>query len=117
MKRTVLIVDDHPSFRATARALLEAEGFDVVGEAVDAADALAKVAELRPQVVLLDVQLPDGTGFEVASRLCGNGSSPAVVLVSSRDAADYGELIPACGARGFIPKGELSGATIRALVA
>ena len=116
MKRTVLVVDDHPSFRATARALLDAEGFDVIGEAVDAADALAKVAELHPDVVLLDVQLPDGTGFDVASRLCANGGSPEVVLVSSRDASDYGELIHACGARGFIPKGELSGASIRALL-
>ncbi len=70
MTRTVLIVDDHPSFRATARALLQAEGFDVVGEAVDGADALAKVRELRPEVVLLDVQLPDLDGFEIASRLC-----------------------------------------------
>jgi DNA-binding NarL/FixJ family response regulator len=117
MAPTVLIVDDHPSFRATARALLEAEGFEVVGEAVDAADALAKASVLRPDVVLLDVQLPDGNGFDVASRLCGNGRSPAVVLVSSRDASDYGELIPACGARGFIPKAELSGASIRALLA
>jgi DNA-binding NarL/FixJ family response regulator len=116
MKRTVLVVDDHPSFRATARALLEAEGFDVVGEAVDVADALAKAAELEPEVVLLDVQLPDGTGFDVAAVLCASGSSQAVVLVSSRDASDYGELIPACGARGFIPKGELSGASIRALL-
>src|SRR4051812_30291951 len=110
MTRTVLIVDDHPSFRATARTLLEAEGFEVVGEAVDGADALAKAADLRPEVVLLDVQLPDLDGFAIASRLCANGSSPAIVLVSSRDAADYGDLIPACGARGFIPKAELSGA-------
>jgi DNA-binding NarL/FixJ family response regulator len=117
MTRTVLIVDDHPSFRATARALLETEGFEVVGEAVDGADAFAKAGELRPEIVLLDVQLPDLDGFEIASRLCANGSSPAVVLVSSRDAADYGDLIPASGARGFIPKAELSGASIRALLA
>jgi DNA-binding NarL/FixJ family response regulator len=117
MTRTVLIVDDHPSFRTTARALLEAEGFDVVGEAVDGAEALALFAELKPEIVLLDVQLPDLDGFEIASRLCSNGHAPAVVLVSSRDAADYGDLIPACGARGFIPKAELSGASIRALIA
>ena len=117
MTRTVLIVDDHPSFRATARTLLQAEGFDVVGEAADGAEAIAKARELRPDVVLLDVQLPDTDGFEIASRLCANGQVPAVVLVSSRDAADYGELIPACGARGFIPKAELSGASIRALLA
>ncbi len=117
MTRTVLIVDDHPSFRATARSLLESEGFDVIGEAADGAEALAKARELHPEVVLLDVQLPDLDGFEVASRLRANGSAPAVVLVSSRDAADYGELITASGARGFIPKAELSGASIRALLA
>jgi DNA-binding NarL/FixJ family response regulator len=115
--RTVLIVDDHPSFRATAHALLEAEGFSVVGEAADGAEALAKTKELHPDVVLLDVQLPDLDGFEVARRLCANGASPAIVLVSSRDASDYGELISECGARGFVPKGELTGAALRALVA
>jgi DNA-binding NarL/FixJ family response regulator len=117
MGRSILIVDDHPSFRASARSLLEAEGFEVVGEASDGAEALARARELRPDVILLDVQLPDLSGFEVASQLCRNGSSPAVVLVSSREAADYGELIPACGARGFVPKGDLSGAAIRALLA
>jgi DNA-binding NarL/FixJ family response regulator len=115
--RTVLIVDDHPSFRATARAMLEAEGFTVLGEARDGAEALRLVDELGPEVVLLDVQLPDLTGFEVADRLRDrNGSSPSIVLVSSRDAADYGALIEQCGARGFVPKGELSGAALRALL-
>jgi DNA-binding NarL/FixJ family response regulator len=117
VKNTVLIVDDHPSFRATAHALLEAEGFAVVGEATDGADALAKTRELHPDVVLLDVQLPDLDGFEVARRLSSNGASPAIVLVSSRDAADYGELISRCGARGFVPKGELTGAALRDLLA
>jgi DNA-binding NarL/FixJ family response regulator len=116
MPRTVLIVDDHPSFRATARALLEAEGFSVVDEAADGAEALAKTKELRPDLVLLDVQLPDIDGFEVARRLLENGFAPAIVLVSSRDAADYGELVDACGARGFVPKGELTGAALRALL-
>jgi DNA-binding NarL/FixJ family response regulator len=117
MPRTVLIVDDHPSFRASARALLEAEGFSVVAEAADGAEALAKTKALRPDLVLLDVQLPDLDGFEVARRLCENGSSPAIVLVSSRDAADYGKLVGACGALGFVAKGELSGAALRALLA
>jgi DNA-binding NarL/FixJ family response regulator len=116
MTQTVLIVDDHPSFRATARRLLAAEGFEVVGEAANGAEAIAKAGELGPDVVLLDVQLPDTNGFDVASTLCADGGTAAVVLVSSRDAADYGELIPACGARGFIPKAELSGAGIRALL-
>jgi DNA-binding NarL/FixJ family response regulator len=113
---TVLVVDDHPSFRATARALLEAEGFAVLGEAADGTEALAKARALGPDVVLLDVQLPDLDGFEVARRLAANGVSPAIVLVSSRDASDYGGLIAASGARGFVPKGELSGSAVRALL-
>jgi DNA-binding NarL/FixJ family response regulator len=117
MPRTVLIVDDHPSFRATARAVLEADGFTVVGEARDGHEALALAEELHPEVLLLDVQLPDLTGFDVASRLLSqNGAAPSVVLVSSRDACDYGALIEECGARGFVPKSELSGAAVRALL-
>ena len=114
---SVLIVDDHPSFRACARALLEAEGFEVVGEANDGASALRAVKELEPDLVLLDVQLPDLDGFEVASRLTsGNGAAPAVVLTSSRDGADFGSLVTRCGARGFVAKAELTGAALTALV-
>ncbi len=112
----VLIVDDHPSFRATARALLEAEGFDVVGEAEDGASALRAARSLHPELVLLDVQLPDTDGFAVAAALTANGSAPAVVLTSSRDADDFGELVAASGARGFVPKAELSGAALSALL-
>jgi DNA-binding NarL/FixJ family response regulator len=113
---TVLIVDDHPSFRATARAILEADGFDVVGEAEDGASALGAIHELRPEVVLLDVQLPDMDGFAVAATLAANGYTPTVVLTSSRDAADFGSLIADCGARGFIPKAELSGTALHAVL-
>jgi DNA-binding NarL/FixJ family response regulator len=113
---TVLIVDDHPSFRATARAVLEAEGYEVVGEAESGVAALRAVRELRPDVVLLDVQLPDFDGFEVAARLRANGARPAIVITSSRDASDFGRLIPESGARGFIPKSELSGLTLRELL-
>jgi DNA-binding NarL/FixJ family response regulator len=116
MPTTVLIVDDHPSFRATARALLEAEGFDVVGEAADGAEALALAAQTHPQVVLLDVQLPDIDGFAVAAKLTANGNSPAVVLVSSRDGSDFGSLVEDSGARGFVPKAELSGERLAALL-
>jgi CheY-like chemotaxis protein len=114
--KTVLIVDDHPSFRATAHAMLEAEGFSVVGEAKNGAEALELTTTLRPDVVLLDVQLPDLDGFEVARRLSSNGTSSAIVLVSSRDAADFGGLIGASGAVGFVPKGELTGAALRTLL-
>lgn len=116
MATTLLIVDDHPSFRANARELLEAEGFVVVGEAEDGASALAAIHELRPDVVLLDVQLPDMNGFEVAAKVTSNGSRSAIVLVSSRDGSDFGPLVLESGARGFIPKGELSGARLTALV-
>ena len=116
MTRTVLIVDDHPSFRASARMLLEAEGFDVIGEAEDGQSALRAVQELRPDVVLLDVQLPDIDGIEVAARLSQNGSGPAIVLTSSRDLADLGLVRERSPVRGFIPKAELSGAALEALL-
>jgi len=108
---TVLIVDDHPSFRSSARALLESEGFDVVGEAEDAASALTAVRALHPDVVLLDVQLPDGDGFEVCEALARDGA-PRIVLVSSRDRTDYGDCVECSGAVGFIAKAELSGAAL-----
>jgi DNA-binding NarL/FixJ family response regulator len=116
MAPTVLIVDDHPSFRASARVLLEAEGFDVVGEAADGASGLAEAGRLRPEVVLLDVQLPDTDGFEVAGRLTNGGGGPAVILVSSRDSSDFGPLVTRSGARGFVPKAELSGERIQELL-
>jgi DNA-binding NarL/FixJ family response regulator len=113
---TVLIVDDHPSFRASAHALLEAEGFEVVGEAEDGESAIEAAGRLQPDVVLLDVQLPDINGFDVAKQLTANGSGVCVVLVSSRDGSDFGPLVEASGARGFVPKSELSGAAISALI-
>lgn len=117
MSITVLIVDDHPSFRASARAMLESEGFQVVGEAEDGASALEAVRALAPDVVLLDVQLPDMTGFDVCAAIDGsNGNAPEIILVSSRDAVDYGELVTSSCACGFVPKGELSGDLVAALL-
>jgi DNA-binding NarL/FixJ family response regulator len=113
--KRVLIVDDHEPFRAIARKLLEVAGYVVAGEAADAAGALAAVAAEAPDAVLLDVQLPDRDGFSVARTLARQGG-PAVVLISSRAAEDYGRRIEACGARGFIPKSKLSAATFAALV-
>src|SRR4051794_3133852 len=107
VRKRVLIVDDYQPFRAAARELLEEAGFVVAGEAGDAAEALAAVAAEAPDAVLLDVQLPDEDGFLVATRLAAEGG-PAVVLISSREADDYGRRIEACGARGFIPKSRLS---------
>ncbi len=112
----VVIVDDHAGFRATAHQLLESEGFDVVGEAADGAQALELVSRLRPDVVLIDVQLPDMDGFEIAARLSANGHLPGIVVTSSRDAAEFGGLVERSGARGFIPKAELSGRRLTALL-
>jgi DNA-binding NarL/FixJ family response regulator len=111
----VLIVDDHQPFRAVARELLESAGYVVTGEAADAEEALAAVVDDRPDAVLLDVQLPDRDGFAVATALVAL-DGPAVVLISSREADDYGRRIAACGARGFIPKSKLSAATFAALL-
>jgi len=113
---TVVIVDDHAGFRSSARALLEAEGFDVVGEAGDGASGLAAVSLLRPRVVLLDIQLPDIDGFEVAERLAGAGDPPVVVLVSTRGISAYRRRLARSPARGFISKSELSGSALSALV-
>lgn len=114
--RRVLVVDDHPSFRRCASALLAAEGFEVVGEAADGESALVAAGRLAPELVLLDVQLPDLDGFEVARRLLAGNPRLSIVLVSSRDRSEYGPLIEASGARGFVSKGDLSGATLEGLL-
>lgn len=114
MPQTVLIVDDHPAFRACAGRLLTAEGYEVVGEAGDGEGGLRAARSLEPDVVLLDVNLPDLDGFRVAAHLTSDSASPAVVLTSSRDGADFGELVARAGARGFVPKFDLCGAALRA---
>jgi DNA-binding NarL/FixJ family response regulator len=116
MAYTVLIVDDHPSFRASARIVLESEGFDVVGEAEDGASAITQCCRLRPQVVLLDVQLPDTDGFDVCAQLMAHDASQKVILTSSRDSSDFGPLVHTSGARGFVPKAELSGERVQELL-
>jgi DNA-binding NarL/FixJ family response regulator len=116
MRRTVLIVDDHEAFRESAAALLEAEGFDVVGAAGDGDEAVAQARRLQPQVVLLDIQLPDVDGFAVAERMTALPDPPRVVLISSRRASAYGPRLGAAPALGFITKQELSGEALAALV-
>jgi len=116
MNMSVLIVDDHAPFRASARRMLELEGFDVVAEAEDGASGLALAQELEPELVLLDVALPDLSGFEVAERLAAS-SDATVVLVSSRDPSDFGTRLSRSPVRGFIPKDQLSTERIHALLA
>jgi DNA-binding NarL/FixJ family response regulator len=116
MAPTVLIVDDHPGFRASARRLLSSHGYEVVGEAADAAEALNAAEALRPEIVLLDVGLPDSDGFEVARRLSERQPETSVVLISSRDREDLEPLLACAPARGFIPKAELSTAAFERLI-
>lgn len=133
---TALVVDDHDAFRASARRLLTALGFEVVGEAADGESAIAAVERLRPDVILLDVQLPDIDGFAVTARIvAGHGSAdggagasvragvegatayaPAVVLTSSRSRADYGTLVDECGCAGFIAKDDLANGALQELL-
>jgi CheY-like chemotaxis protein len=117
MGRRVLIIDDNTAFRAAARQLLERAGFLVVAEAGDGASGLREAKENRPDLAVVDVQLPDADGFEVAERLRGLEGGPDVILVSSLDGADFGALVAGSPALGFIPKAELSAAAIEALLA
>jgi two-component system response regulator EvgA len=114
MPVTVVIVDDHPSFRTSARTLLELEGFRVIGEAEDGASALEVAAALEPELVLLDVALPDTNGFDVAERLAGGPSK--VILTSSREQRDFGRRVQSSGALGFVPKDRLTGQALMALL-
>jgi DNA-binding NarL/FixJ family response regulator len=117
VNQTVLIVDDHAGFRSWTRSLLETEGFSVVGETADGASALTAARDLRPDLVLLDVMLPDTTGFAVAERIAALADPPIVVLVSSREASDFGDVIGHSAAVGFISKADLTGSVLRTLLA
>jgi DNA-binding NarL/FixJ family response regulator len=116
MPSSVLVVDDHSGFRAWARAFLEAEGYQVVGEAASGTEAISAARRLRPDVVLLDVHLPDVDGFEVAHHLSAEPEPPAVVLVSSREPEEFGRRVAEADVRGFISKVELSAEALHALV-
>ena len=115
MAKTILIVDDHRPFRESARRLLESEGYEVVGEAENGVTALRLAKELGPDLVLLDVQLPDFDGFEVAERLRQLEPAPDVILISSRD--EWGTLVAASAARAFVLKDELCADTLASALA
>jgi DNA-binding NarL/FixJ family response regulator len=110
--RTVLIVDDHAGFRRRARRALEADGYKVVGEAQSGAAGIEAAAALGPDVVLLDVHLPDASGFDIVSRMLGSD----VVLISTHDRHDYADMISRSGACGFLAKDQLCRATLEALL-
>jgi DNA-binding NarL/FixJ family response regulator len=116
VRPTVLIVDDHDDFRESASELLDAEGFAVVGGVPDGRTAIVEATRLHPDVVLLDVQLPDLDGFAVADRLAALRDPPLVVLISSRDARAYGSRVAAARVAGFLAKHELSGASLAAIL-
>jgi len=110
MRPTALIVDDHAAFRASAKTLLQDEGFQVVGEAEDGRSGLELARALDPDLVLLDVALPDLSGLDVAERLAGGHSK--VVLVSSRRPGDFGVRFREAPVLGFISKDNLSAETL-----
>ncbi len=115
MSRSILIVDDNAGFRASARRVLEQDGYRVLAEAADGGTGVEATADLRPEIAIVDIQLPDIDGFEVARRISQADSPPAIVLVSSRDGADFGSLVEESPARGFIAKAELSSKALAAL--
>ena len=116
MDRSILIVDDHADFRLVARRILEHAGYVVVGEAGDAASAVRAVRATRPDIVVLDIQLPDRDGISLAQEIAHWPDPPTVILVSSREAADYGTRLGAAPALGFVSKEELSAAAIEDLL-
>jgi DNA-binding NarL/FixJ family response regulator len=117
MGASVLIVDDHAGFRLSARRILEVDGYEIVGEAGNGRSAIEAARRLEPDIVLLDVNLPDLDGFEVAREIAKEPGAPAIVLTSSHDREDFGDLLPASRAAGFVAKDELCGAAVAALVA
>ena len=116
MGHRILIVDDHPSFRASARIVLESEGFDVVGEAVDGASALTSAAGCARRSSCSTSSCPTPTASTSAQQITAHAEHPTVIMTSSRDGSDFGPLVTTSGARGFVPKAELSGERVQELL-
>ena len=116
MRETVVIVDDNEAFRERTRTLLDAEGYEVVGEAGDGAGGLRLLRELRPDIALLDVQLPDTDGFTLAERAGAADGETRVIIISTREAADYASSVSRCGALGFVSKADLCDRALREIL-
>jgi CheY-like chemotaxis protein len=117
MRPRILIVDDDPTFLKTVRRLLEAQGFDVIGEALNGLDGVTAATRLDPDIVLVDVNLPDIDGFQVVERIADGGRAPPVVLTSIRAAGDFGSLIETSRARAFITKADITGEALAGFLA
>jgi DNA-binding NarL/FixJ family response regulator len=109
---SVLVVDDHAAFRRSVLALLATGGFEVVGEAADGEEAVRMAAATAPQLVLLDIQLPDRDGFAIAEELIRLPVPPVIVLISSHEETVYAAGIAAAPVRAFVPKDRLDCATL-----
>lgn len=116
MTHRLLIVDDHAGFRDLAGPLLQGVGFELVGAVATGGEALTLLADCRPDVLLLDVQLPDTTGFEVCRAVLRIQPDVRVVLCSIHPASDFGPEVTSCGAKGFLAKSQLSGAALLAFL-
>ena len=112
----VLVVDDHDSYRRLVARLLRSAGFEVVGEAGTGQDAVDKTTSTAPDVVLLDVLLPDFDGFEVARRLAASPVKPVIIFVSSRQRDDFGPFVDGLVCR-FLSKDEFTVERLTALLA
>jgi DNA-binding NarL/FixJ family response regulator len=113
----VLLIDDHNAFRINARRALEAAGYEVVGMAGDGQSGLRAARDLQPDVVLLDIGLPDVSGLDLAQVLHDEAPALPVVLISTHDAGDLAELARTHGARGFLTKDELFGDALARVIA
>lgn len=116
MHRSLLVVDDDPAFRDLAARVVRGWGHVVIGEAGSVADALARAAELRPHVALVDIGLPDGDGFSLTAQLVAMPWPVRVVLISVDDDQANVSAAHRAGAAGFLPKAELTGDVLRQLI-